>query len=175
MTENIKINAIVAMCNDNNGIGVNYRLAWNISDDHLYYLRVVNTLKNKQKLNAVIYGRKTYEGLPKKELPGDRCIKFILSKTKTKKEINPNNDDKIFLCLSQEEIFGILNNKYKEIIENVYALGGHKIYEDAMKFSNFDKFYITRIFKHFDCDVMIKPKDFISIYLKKIEDKNFLK
>ena len=44
-----------------------------------------------------------------------------------------------------------------------------------MKFSNFDKFYITRIFKHFDCDVMIKPKDFISIYLKKIEDKNFLK
>ena len=44
-----------------------------------------------------------------------------------------------------------------------------------MKFSNFDKFYITRIFKHFDCDVMIKPKDFISIYLKKIEDINFLK
>ena len=99
MTENIKINAIVSMCNDNNGIGVNNRLPWNISEDYLYYLRIVNTLKNKQKLNAVIYGRKTYEVLPKKELPGDRCIKFILSKTKTKKEINHNNDDKIFLCL----------------------------------------------------------------------------
>lgn len=175
MSEKIKINAIAAICNDNNGIGLKKKLPWSISEDHFYYLRVINTLINKKKLNAVIYGRKTYEYLPKDELPGDICIKFILSKTKTEKEINSKNDDKIILCRSWEQIFGILNNKYKDIIENVYVLGGSIVYEDAMKFNNFDKFYITRIFKHFDCDTMIKPSNFLSEYFNKIEDVKILK
>ena len=44
-----------------------------------------------------------------------------------------------------------------------------------MKFNNFDKFYITRIFKHFDCDTMIKPSNFLSEYFNKIEDVKILK
>ena len=175
MTYKIKLNAIAAICNENNGIGVKNTLPWSISEDHFYYLRVINTLQNNSKINAVIYGRKTYETLLENELPGDTCIKFILSKTKTEEEINPKKDPKIFLCRSWEEVFAILNNdKFKDIIENIYVLGGSIVYEDAMKCSFFDKFYITRIFKYFDCDVVIKPKNFLSEYFNKVQDKNIL-
>ena len=84
MVETIEFNALAAICNDNNGIGTDNKLPWKISEDHFYYLRVINTIINKQKVNAVIYGRKTWENLPKKEIPGDICLKFILSKKKNK-------------------------------------------------------------------------------------------
>ena len=136
---------------------------------------MINTTINKEKINAVIYGRKTWENLPKEEIPGDKCLKFILSKQKTKQEINPENNDKIILCHSWEEIFEIINNKYKSIIETIYVLGGAFLYEEAIRLKNFNKFYITRIFKHFDCDVVIKPKDFLCKNFIKIEDQNILK
>ena len=63
MTYKIKRNAIAAICNENKGIGVKNTLPWSISEDHFYYLRVINTLQNNSKINAVIYGRKTYETL----------------------------------------------------------------------------------------------------------------
>ena len=175
MVENIEFNAIAAICNDNNGIGINNKLPWKINEDYLYYLRVIKTIINKQKVNAVIYGRKTWEYLPKDEMIGEKCLKFILSKTKTKQEINPENNNMIILCHSWDEIFDLINNKYKNIIETLYVLGGAKVYEDAIKFKFFNKFYITRIFKHFDCDVVINPKNFLNINFSKIEDKNILK
>ena len=175
MSEKIEFNAIAAMCNDNNGIGKNKKLPWSIKEDYLYYLRVIRTTKNKEKLNAVIYGRKTWENLPKDEQPGDKCIKFILTNSKTKEEINPENDNKIIVCHNWQEIFDLINNKYKNIIETIYALGGSFIYNDAVKFKNFNKFYITRIFKHFDCDVFIKTKNFLSDEFNKIEDENIIK
>jgi dihydrofolate reductase len=46
MTYKIKLNAIAAICNENNGIGVKNTLPWSISEDHFYYLRVINTLQN---------------------------------------------------------------------------------------------------------------------------------
>ena len=174
MVENIEFNALAAICNDNNGIGIKNELPWKINEDHFYYLRVIKTIINKQKINAVIYGRKTWEHLPKEEIPGEICLKFILSKTKTKQEINPENNNMIIICRCWDEIFDLINNKYKNKIETIYVLGGAIVYEDAIKFKNFNKFYITRIFKHFDCDVMIKPKDFLNINFNKIEDKNIL-
>jgi len=175
MAETIEFNAIAAICDDNNGIGKDNKLPWKISEDYHYYLRVINTIINKGKINAVIYGRKTWENLPKEEIPGDKCLKFILSKQKIKQEINPENNDKIILCHSWEEIFELINNKYKSVIETIYVLGGAFLYEEAIKFKNFNKFYITRIFKHFDCDVVIKPKDFLSKNFIKIEEQNILK
>ena len=111
----------------------------------------------------------------KRRESGDRCLKFILSKQKTNQEINPENNDKIILCHSWEEIFKLINHKYKSIIETIYVLGGAFLYEEAIKFINFNKFYITRIFKHFDCDAVIKPKDFLSKNFIKIEEQNILK
>ena len=84
MAETIEFNTIAAICNDNNGIGINNKVPWKIDEDLLYYQRVINTIKNKQKINAVIYGRKTWEYIPKEEIPGKICLKFILSRTKNK-------------------------------------------------------------------------------------------
>ena len=43
-----------------------------------------------------------------------------------------------------------------------------------MKFDFFDKFYLTRIFKYFECDVVMKPKNFLSEFFNKVEDRNIL-
>ena len=175
MEENLEFNAIAAICDDNNGIGKDKKLPWSISEDHFYYLRIVKTIKDKNKMNVVIYGRKTWEYLPQEEKLGKNILKFILSNTKTEKELNPENDDTIIICNNWEQIFNLIKNKYKNKIETIYVLGGAKIYESAIKFDNFNKFYITRIFKHFNCDAIIKPKNFLSLNFKRIEDKTILK
>ena len=174
MFNNIEFNAIAALCNNNNGIGINKKFPWSIKEDYLYYLRVIQTTVNNEKLNVVIYGRKTWESLEKEEMPDSKCIKFVLSKTKTKEEINPANDDKIILCNCWNQIFDLIKEKYQNIIETIYVLGGEIVYEDAIKFKNFNKFYITRIFKYFECDVFIKPKNFLETQFNKIEDEKVL-
>ena len=42
----------------------------------------------------------------------------------------------------------VTKDKYQNIIETIYVLGGAIVYEDAINFKNFNKFYITRIFKY---------------------------
>ena len=58
MAETIEFNAIAAICDDNNGIGKDNKLPWKISEDYHYYLRVINTIINKGKINAVILEEK---------------------------------------------------------------------------------------------------------------------
>ena len=69
----------------------------------------------------------------------------------------------------------LIKEKYQNIIETIYVLGGEVVYEDAIKYKNFNKFYITRIFKYFECDVFIKPKNFLDVQFNKIEDEKVLK
>ena len=57
-------NIIVAIC-ENNGIGYNNSLPWNIKED----LKIFSKLTRGNNNNAIIMGRNTFESLPNNFLP----------------------------------------------------------------------------------------------------------
>ena len=107
---------------ENGGIGHDGKLPWHIPED----------LKNFKSItlnSVIIMGRKTWESLPFKPLPGRRNI--VLSKTKKIDTETYTNLDK---CLNQ------LKN---EKIEKIFVIGGRSIYQ--LFYNIADYLHITNV------------------------------
>lgn len=123
--------SIIVAVSDEWGIGRNNELLWNISED----------LKRFKKLTTgkkVIMGKKTWESLPKKPLPGR--INIVLTDVPGEKIENAvtvySIDDAIDKCEKSEEAF---------------VIGGGSIYKQFLPFS--DRLYITHVHKKAPADV----------------------
>ena len=130
------ISIIVAVSEDL-GIGKDNELLWHISED----------LKRFKRLtwgNAVIMGKKTWESLPRKPLPGRKNIVL----TDNPKELIENSvtaysiDDALNKCASDEEIF---------------IIGGGSIYRQFMPVA--DRLYITHVHKKAPADIYFPEID----------------
>ena len=71
----MKLNVIVAFELGKRGIGIKNTIPWNLPEDLKNFSKVTKGQGN----NAIIMGRKTWESLPKKPLPGRQNI--ILSRS----------------------------------------------------------------------------------------------
>ena len=74
------VKLIVAMCK-NNGIGVDNKIPWRISEDMSYFSKKTSGDYGANiKKNAVIMGRNTWESLPKKYKPLPNRFNIVLTK-----------------------------------------------------------------------------------------------
>jgi len=110
------LNLIVAMCK-NNGIGVDNKIPWRISEDMNYFSKKTSgDYEANIKKNAVIMGRNTWESLPKKYKPLPNRFNIVLTKNvqrllalehqdANKKDIEfiPSIDEAMDFCYGQEE------------------------------------------------------------------------
>ena len=134
--KNKNITIIVAAA-ENNAIGKNNNLIWNLPND----------LKRFKKLtsgHSIIMGRKTFDSFPGL-LPNRRHI-IISNKSKD----------------SFQENVIVVNNiddalKAAEDDENPFIIGGGQIYKLAMDFSN--KIELTRVHKKFEADTFFPEID----------------
>lgn len=117
------INIIVAM-NKDRIIGLNNDLPWTLSDDLKYFKQT--TLNS-----TVVMGRKTYESIGK-PLPNRNNI--ILSR---------NTNLKIENVEVYNSVLSILKRSYENTNENIYIIGGAKVYKEFLPYVN--KLYITMI------------------------------
>jgi dihydrofolate reductase len=144
------ISIIVAVSEDW-GIGKENGLLWHISEDLKRFKRLTSG-------NAVIMGKKTWESLPLKPLPGRKNIVL----TDVKDEIFDGSiaafsvDDALRKCEKDEEIF---------------VIGGGSVYRQFMPIA--DRLYITHVLKKAPADVyfpgidpgiwkVVEKQDFIS-------------
>ena len=155
---NKKFSIIVAM-SKNKGIGLNNKLPWNnITNDINFFKNKTTNVINPSKINAIIMGRKTWESLPIKPLKNR--LNLVLS---TNPSYNFNNFN---------DILNYCNNNNK--IENIYVIGGSKVYEKALYHDLCEKLYINEIKGNYNCDTFFPkiPENFI---LKNIKsDKNII-
>ena len=137
------ISIIVAIAEDN-GIGFKNKLLWHIPED----------LKRFKKLtlgNTVIMGKKTWESLPKKPLPGRKNI-IITDNPKDSFESGITAyslEDALEKCGAGEDIF---------------IIGGGSIYRQFIDLA--DKLYITHIHRKAPADIhfpVIDPEIWESI------------
>ena len=90
-------------------------------------------------------GRKTWESLPKRPLPGR--LNIVISRSLTAEEtpgaaVFPSLQEAIRYCAEYEKIF---------------ICGGSSIYSEALAFAN--KIELTEIYKQYEGDVFFPPID----------------
>jgi dihydrofolate reductase len=130
------ISIIVAVSEDW-GIGKDNELLWNISEDLKRFKRLTTG-------NTIIMGKKTWESLPRRPLPGRKNIVL----TDNQKEIIDGAvtcysiDDAVSKCSKQEEAF---------------IIGGGSIYRQFMPIA--DKLYITHVRSKAPADIYFPPID----------------
>jgi dihydrofolate reductase len=124
------ISIIVAIAEDN-GIGFKNELLWHIPED----------LKRFKKLtlgNTVIMGKKTWESLPKRPLPGRKNI-----------VITDDLSDNFDLCITAYSIEDALEKCVAG--EDIFIIGGGSIYRQFIPLA--DRLYITHIHKKAPADI----------------------
>jgi dihydrofolate reductase len=125
--ENKKINLIVA-CTFDGGIGYDNKMPWTISEDLKKFKNITTRCNNREKKNAIIMGRNTWESLPKNPLV-DR-INIII----TKKQYYIEQTENIRFFNNVNQALAYCNNN--NLIESIYVIGGALLYNCFLQNSN---------------------------------------
>jgi dihydrofolate reductase len=143
------ISIIVAVSEDW-GIGINNELLWHISEDLKRFKRLTSG-------NTVIMGKRTWESLPRKPLPGRKNIVLTDDKTET-----------IENAVTAYSIEDSLNKCEKN--EEIIVMGGGSIYRQFLPIA--DKLYITHVHKKAPADIYFPE---IDLKIWKITEKEVFK
>lgn len=130
--------SIIYAVADNNVIGNNNKLPWNLPAD-LHYFKAL-TVGHK-----MIMGRKTFESLP-------GILEYRMHMVLSSEERRHKNPLVRFFK-SQEEILKLINPN-----EEAFVIGGVQIFDLFLPYA--DKAYITRIHDQFEGDAFYAPQRF---------------
>jgi len=122
--------SLVVAASDNNAIGRQNKLLWHLPND-------LKFLKNVTWAMPVVMGRKTFESVNSKPLPGR--INIIVTRQK-----NFEAPGVVVVNSLKDAQFFASENDYNELM----ILGGAQIYEEAMPKAN--RIYITRVHAFFE-------------------------
>jgi dihydrofolate reductase len=142
------INIIVAYCN-NNGIGKDNSLVWNIKSDMAKFKQLTSGTGN----NAIIMGKNTFVSLNNEYGLANRD-NLILSKSLKLSKYNGKHRVQSFINVQSLEEFVKTQN-----YDTVWVIGGEQIYrlfldnykKDESSIFNISKIYITYINKDYEC------------------------
>jgi dihydrofolate reductase len=129
---------IIAAMAENRAIGKNNALPWSLKEDMAHFKELTVGW-------PCIMGRKTWDSLPKKPLPGRPNI--VISKTTV---VDSLYDVKIFSSLSTAV-------EYCSGFEKVFICGGEAIYRQAFPLA--DKIELTLIHRQYDGDAFFPEID----------------
>ncbi|GBU27480.1 dihydrofolate reductase [Treponema sp. R8-4-B8] len=142
---------IIAAMSENRVIGKDNALPWAIKEDMARF-------KKLTKGWPCVMGRKTWESLPVKPLPGR--LNVVVSKTMAANN-SINKDAKIFPSLSAavENLSGY---------EKIFIIGGETVYRQALELA--DKIELTVVHKQYEGDAFFPEIDATCWQLSNTED-----
>lgn len=142
--------SIIVAVSDDMGIGRNNDLLWHIPDD-------LKRFKQLTVGKTVIMGKKTWESLPKRPLPGRRNI------------VITDKPGECFECSETAYSIGDAISKCKPDEEN-FIIGGGSIYRQFMPFA--DRLYITHVHSSSPADIYfpeINPLEWKPVWKQEIK------
>lgn len=143
----LKFKVIAAAC-ENMGIGIKGDIPWRLKNEMAYFTKMTSTTKGTNKKNAVIMGRKTWESIPLKYKPLSDRFNVVISNTL---EDTGYENVPVYKSLDQA-MEAIRESPYSETIEDIWIIGGSRLYEEAINSPLCDKIYLTRVKGKFECD-----------------------
>jgi len=147
---------IVGYCKGR-GIGKKNTIPWDIPQDLKHFAKL--TKGSSDKKNIIVMGRRTWESLPKKPLPGR--LNIILSNTISLKEEN------IKTFSSFKEILSFYYSN-QNLFGDLWICGGYQVYKSALDNKLIDNLYITYIDQVHDCDAFFPEVDLNQFTLQSI-------
>ena len=137
MTQEI---AIIVAIESKHGIGFKNNIPWYISNDFKKF-------KSKTINNIVIMGRKTWESLPRIQLPSR--INIVITR------YNYIDSKDLYFVKSFDRALELS----KEFDKSIYLIGGTRIF--SLGLNVVDRIYVTRINEHYLCDTFFPtiPQD----------------
>jgi len=142
---------IIAAMSENRVIGKDNAMPWSIKEDMAHFKRLTKGW-------PCVMGRKTWESLPVKPLPGR--LNVVISKTMTADGSFPK-DVKIFSSLSAAA-------RNCSGYEKVFIIGGETVYREALELA--DKIELTVIHKQYEGDAFFPEIDAACWHISKTED-----
>lgn len=127
---------IIAAVAENNAIGKDNDLVWNLPDDMRFF-------KTQTLGKTVIMGRKNYESIPEKFRPLPKRENFIITRNKSYKAPG---------CLIFHDLKSAFDHADKQGAGDVFIIGGAEIYKLALSENMVDEMYITRVHAQFEAD-----------------------
>ena len=166
-----KFNIIVAY-DKNRGIGYKNDLPWpKLKKDMARFVKVTTETSNKNKINAVIMGRNTWDSIPVKFRPFKNRLNIILSNNPKIKEYETNDMIKVFNSFELAHKYADMDNN----IENIFVIGGDQVYNNVINNNNINKIFATEIDLECTCDKFfpnIDSNKYTIIENSNIEDVN---
>ena len=131
---------IIAAMAENRAIGIRNALPWSLKEDMAHFRELTAGC-------PCVMGRKTWESLPKKPLPGR--LNIVVSRT-----LSAGADS-----LSGALVFPSLGEalRHCEEFEKVFICGGAAVYAEALALA--DKIELTAIHRHYDGDAFFPEID----------------
>lgn len=136
----MKIKLIVA-ASENNVIGIKNDLPWHLPDDMKYF-------KEKTINSVVIMGKNNYLSIPKKFRPLKDRVNIVLTKNA---QFTAHN------CIIANSLEKAIEVAKLEKKEDVFIIGGGKVYQYALEKELIDLIYLTRIHANIEGDTFF-PK-----------------
>eukprot|EP00835_Amoeboradix_gromovi_P000338 NODE_11_length_46995_cov_0.451872.p21 type:complete len:188 gc:universal NODE_11_length_46995_cov_0.451872:30060-29497(-) len=161
MTKN-HFNVVVA-CTLNSCIGSNNTLPWPHLKSDLQWLSKLTTTSESQ--NAIIMGRLTWESLPKRPLK-DR-INIIVSTTMDNQDVQNYKDSFV-----APDFDAALELSRKLLVDQIFCLGGAKLYSHAFKHPECKHIFMTRLNYVVEGDAYLDPSQLRPF--KKLSDQEFI-
>ena len=154
------MNVIVAYCKINNGIGMNNKIPWFLTNDLKNFQQITSKTFKPYTKNMIVMGRKTWDSITAKNKPLKNRINVVLTRNKDvrlKHEIESFKDT--FVKYDFNEILEVakLNNEFN--ISNIFIIGGESIYKMALESENISNIYVTEVYEEYECDTVFPQID----------------
>lgn len=131
--------SLIAAVANNNGIGFNNQLLWRLPNDLKFF-------KNTTWASPVIMGRKTFESLGGKPLPGR--LNIVVSR---------NKNLQYSQAIVAPSLDGALQTAKEHQYNEVFVIGGGELYRQAFKHAQ--KIYITKVDALLEADTFFPEID----------------
>lgn len=139
---------IIVAIDPQNGIGKDGKLPWHLSGDLKHFREITCATRSQKKKNAVVMGRKTWDSLPSAFRPLSERVNIVLTRNHYLRL-----PEGVLKADSFEKVLEMSGNeRLKNVIETIFVIGGRQIFEEAMKYPQCQKIYLTQVLTVSDCD-----------------------
>ena len=166
----MKYSLIVAFDNKC-GIGKNNQLPWDLKNEMKHFANITKTKNlelNKNKINAVVMGRNTWESIPNKYKPLSDRLNIIV--TSNAEKYTDDNEKMIYYVKNIELVINFVNSKLN-LIQEVFIIGGVRLYNEFINSEYLNHLYLTEIYEDFNCNTSLMERKELN---KKLENYNIV-
>lgn len=100
-------------------------------------------------------GKNTYLSIIEKFKPLKGRLNIVLTSNSSVRDEYKIPEEVLIFSSLNEALEKMNTKEYKDVIENVFVIGGGVLYKEAMYHPYCRKIYLTKIYRSFECDTFI--------------------